>query len=173
MKTGKDYTQLLDALARLFFVTFAIFLPLWFRMKKAKKQIGGFHQKILSAPETGLHFIVGYSSEEYFKRYDKGFVLEGIGRLYLERDAVLFRGDTMDGAPLEMRFFSKVAHIAWIGKKWRSGIPSWFEIEQNGEKYFFTSDAILKGLKAFGTYRKTARRIYEEISKKLGETPLL
>jgi hypothetical protein len=92
--TGRDFEKLIQVFVRLFFVTFVIFLPAMALFRKERKTVLQFHEKALQGLGEGVSFVVGYSSEEFFKNFSKHFALEGAGRLYFEREAVLFEGST-------------------------------------------------------------------------------
>jgi len=147
---------------------FAFMIPFYFVWRAARKR----YQKIrdihgISLPAE-MNYLVTYASQDHFQK-PRYLAYEGIGWLQLEENSVLFEGETVEGSRLLVQFHRGKARARWIGRCLRTGIAAWFVIEQEGQAHYFTSDALLRGPLALGTFKSSAKKIYEEVGKVLPE----
>ncbi|MFN2529713.1 MAG: hypothetical protein ABR555_00300, partial [Pyrinomonadaceae bacterium] len=96
---------------------------------------------------------VRYSSQARFKVWWKIFPWEGAGILVTRPGSVSFVGEIFSGSPLSLQFDSSNSQVKWLGKcPWPNGAVSWFELDTQGNKHYFTSET---GAFIFGSHQST------------------
>jgi hypothetical protein len=96
---------------------------------------------------------VRYCSEPRFRTWFKIFPWEGAGLLVSANGVVTFVGEKNDGTPLNLQFARDSSVLQWMGKcPWPNGAVSWFSIDSQGQKHYFTSET---GPFVFGSHNST------------------
>jgi hypothetical protein len=96
---------------------------------------------------------VRYASEPRFRSWWKIFPWEGAGLLVPANGVITFVGEQLNGAPLNLQFSQNASQINWLGKcPWPNGAVSWFVVESQGQKHYFTSET---GAFVFGSNNST------------------
>jgi hypothetical protein len=132
------------------------------------------YKKIRDAQQPGLedtgNFIVTYAAAPHFRHPGKGLVYQAIGRLQIGRDGISFKGAWNGGGDLQLFFPAQHSKAAWVGRTFRTLLAVWFVIELEGERHYFSSDAILRGPLALGSFKSSVQKIYREVAKVLGSS---
>ncbi|HEY6806910.1 MAG TPA: hypothetical protein VI306_25260 [Pyrinomonadaceae bacterium] len=96
---------------------------------------------------------VRYCSERRFRNWFKIFPWEGAGILVPAQGVVTFVGENLNGTPLNFQFARDNSVLQWMGKcPWPNGAVSWFSIDNQGQKHYFTSET---GPFVFGSNNST------------------
>ncbi len=112
------------------------------------------------AREGWQSYPVRYCSEKRFRSWWKLLTWEATGILSLSDEGVTLTTKTPGGATVERRFHPEEATIEWEGQNLLpNGVLSWFVIEQDGERVYFTSET---GSTVFGSESST-REIYDRL----------
>jgi len=105
-----------------------------------------------------------YASEPRFKAFFKIFPWEGAGLLVPSNGVVTFVGELNNGTPLNFQFGRDTSALKWLGKcPWPNGAVSWFLIETNGQKHYFSSET---GAFVFGS-NKSTREAFDQAQHSL------
>src|ERR1043166_479961 len=108
---------------------------------------------------------VRYASEPRFRSWWKVFPWEGAGLLVPASGVVTFVGEQLNGAPLNLQFARNATQGTWLGKcPWPNGAVSWFVLETQGQKHYFTSET---GPFVFGSNNST-KAAFDECSNSFG-----
>lgn len=135
------------------------------RRKKYREYIVQTQIDIL---RRGRWFPVRYASSKKFYSWFKFFPWEASGvLLLLDREIIFFCDKLRKERNITMRFRVGDFKAEWIGSRdfLRNGITSWFEIENLGEKHYFTCET---GTTIFGSEGGT-RKIYDEMVRYIRE----
>jgi hypothetical protein len=104
----------------------------------------------------------GYCSETRFTEISKLLPWEATGILFISNTEARLFSNTKAGENLELIFDLENSEIIWVGRKiWRNGFTSWFVIDFDNKKYYFTSET---GTFIFGS-ESTTQRICGEVRK--------
>jgi hypothetical protein len=96
---------------------------------------------------------VRYASEPRFRSWWKVFPWEGAGLLVPGNGVVTFVGEHLNGSTLNLQFAHNASQVTWLGKcPWPNGAVSWFALETQGHKHYFTSET---GAFVFGSHNST------------------
>ena len=107
---------------------------------------------------------VRYCSEPRFRTWFKIFPWEGAGLLVSANGVVTFVGEKNDGTPLNLQFARDSSVLQWMGKcPWPNGAVSWFSIDTQGQKHYFTSET---GPFVFGS-NKSTREAFDQSQRSL------
>ena len=107
---------------------------------------------------------VRYASEPRFRSWWKVFPWEGAGMLVPAPGVVTFVGEQLNGAPINLQFAPNATQAIWLGKcPWPNGAVSWFALETQGQKHYFTSET---GPFVFGSNNST-RAAFDHCSSSL------
>jgi hypothetical protein len=118
-------------------------------------------QRIREPTSTAYGHVIGgaptipvrYASEPRFRSWLKVFPWEGAGLLVPANGVVTFVGEHLNGAPLNLQFAPNTSLLTWLGKcPWPNGAVSWFAVESQGQKHYFTSET---GPFVFGSNNST------------------
>jgi len=105
---------------------------------------------------------VRYASEPRFRSWWKIFPWEGAGLLVPANGVITFVGEQNNGAPLNLQFAQNTSHLTWLGKcPWPNGAVTWFAVETQGQKHYFTSET---GPFVFGSNSST-RAAFDECNR--------
>jgi len=138
---------------------FLFFLYVFFQNSKRKR--------IRERTATAYGHVIGgaravpvrYASEPRFRSWLKVFPWEGTGLLVPAHGVVTFVGEQLNGAPLNLQFSDNKSQLKWLGKcPWPNGAVSWFAVETQGQKHYFTSET---GPFVFGSNNST-RAAFDE-----------
>jgi hypothetical protein len=104
---------------------------------------------------------VRYASETRFRSWFKVFPWEGAGLLVPANGVVTFVGEQLNSTPLNLQFAPNGSQATWLGKcPWPNGAVSWFSLETQGQKHYFTSET---GAFVFGSHTST-RAAFDDCS---------
>jgi hypothetical protein len=107
---------------------------------------------------------VRYASEPRFRSWIKIFPWEGTGLIVPSCGGVTFVGEKLNGTPLNYQFVRGASLIQWLGKcPWPNGAVSWFLIDAQGQKHYFTSET---GPFVFGSNNST-RSAHDDSARSL------
>lgn len=106
---------------------------------------------------------VMYASGSYFDLSIKTLAYEAIGILSQRDEKIVFEGhyDKSD-KKIKLEFFPGRAKFSWMGRKLRNGLISWFLIEQDGGRHYFSAEI---GKSVLGSEAKS-RALFEKLSRK-------
>jgi len=111
---------------------------------------------------------VRYCSEPRFRSWFKIFPWEGTGLLVPSKGVITFVGEKLNGTPLNIQFGRESATVIWLGKcPWPNGAVSWFAIDTQGSKHYFTSET---GAFVFGSDKST-KEAYDQSQTSFGIAP--
>ncbi|MGD2248509.1 MAG: hypothetical protein PVF58_08880 [Candidatus Methanofastidiosia archaeon] len=150
-------------------IPFILFFIYFFR-KRAKEREKTRENIIETKADylsQGRWFPVRYCSENRFKKILKLFPWEATGILVIKDTEIKFFCNVLAWENLELTFDSERGKTAWIGKNiWPNGVTSWFFIDSDDKKHYFTSET---GAFIFGS-ENTTRRIYDEVKKVISDS---
>jgi hypothetical protein len=107
---------------------------------------------------------VRYASEPRFRSWWKVFPWEGAGVLVPASGVVTFVGEQLNGSQINLQFARNATQATWLGKcPWPNGAVSWFALETQGQKHYFTSET---GPFVFGSNNST-RTAFDHCSSSL------
>lgn len=131
------------------------------KRKRRQKEIREYRNYIIGNNES---FEVKYASEKRFRKIWKLFPWEGAGNIFITNTELVFIGNLESEEKIELRLPLASTKISWIGKQvWPNGGMSWVEIDNWGEKFYFTSET---GATIIHSKNKTLE-IYNKLGQKL------
>jgi len=96
---------------------------------------------------------IRYCAERHFKSWFKIFPWEGTGVLLATPGTAYFFGEHFNGNAVNLQLDRTNAAITWLGKcPFPNGAVSWFLVESQGQKHYFTSET---GAFVFGSNKST------------------
>ena len=148
-------------------------LPILFYAAQKSRERKRIQDEIVKAKtdvlRKGRGFPVRYSSETRFRKLWKLLPWEATGILFIGDTDIFFFSRLISWKDLELKFSLKNTDVRWIGEKiWPNGFISWFVLDIQGEKHYFTSET---GTTVLGS-RKSTREIYKELTKAVGSGPV-
>ena len=128
------------------------------KRKRIRARIASSHGQMIG---NGRAVAVRYASEPRFRSWWKVFPWEGTGLLVPATGVVTFLGEQLNGTPINLQFARNATHATWLGKcPWPNGAVSWFALETQGQKHYFTSET---GPFIFGS-SPTTKAAFDECS---------
>ena len=128
------------------------------KRKRIRARIASSHGQMIG---NGRAVPVRYASEPRFRSWWKVFPWEGTGLLVPATGVVTFLGEQLNGTPINLQFGRNATHATWLGKcPWPNGAVSWFALETQGQKHYFTSET---GPFIFGS-NNTTKAAFDECS---------
>lgn len=167
-----DLADILSILAALIFPLMffgflgAFLLYAFWQTKKRKRLQTELATRVMANPLNAEQPIypVKYAAGKNFHSWLKIFPWEASGVLRLTDDAVVFQGAKNNGQPLEFAFVPQTTSSKWIGVNLINGVTSWFMLEQNGERHYFTAET---GTTVFGS-KHGSQEILDRVSRHFG-----
>ncbi len=84
--------------------------------------------------------------------------------MYVSKDKMTFFTEIFSNRNIEFDFNLQNSKVNWIGRTALNGATSWFVINFQGEKHYFSSET---GTFVFGS-KSTTKQIYDEIIREKG-----
>jgi hypothetical protein len=153
----------------IFLIPFVLFiLYVFFQSSKRKRiraRIVASYAQLIGNSRT---VPVRYASEPRFRSWWKIFPWEGAGVLVPSAGVVTYVGEQLNGAPINLQFAPNATQPIWLGKcPWPNGAVSWFALETQGQKHYFTSET---GPFVFGSNNST-RAAFDDCSSSFASGP--
>jgi hypothetical protein len=140
----------------LVFITYVFFQNA--KRKRIRARIATSYSQLIGNSRT---VPVRYASQPRFRSWWKVFPWEGAGVLVPANGVVTFVGEQLNGAAINLQFASNATQATWLGKcPWPNGAVSWFALETQGQKHYFTSET---GPFVFGSNNST-RAAFDDCS---------
>src|ERR1041385_4059672 len=138
----------------IFLIPFLLFILYVFfqnsKRKRIRERTASSYSHMIG---NGRTVPVRYASEPRFRSWWKVFPWEGAGVLVPAGGVVTFVGEQLNGAPINLQFARNATQAIWLGKcPWPNGAVSWFALETQGQKHYFTSET---GPFVFGSNNST------------------
>ena len=170
METQNGLETIIALLTVLFFLGvflipfIAFFIYVFFQNSKRKSIRARAQAQYGHMIGSSIAVPVRYCSEPRFKTWFKIFPWEGAGLLVPSNGVVTFVGEKNNGTPLNVQFARDSSVVQWLGKcPWPNGAVSWFSVDTQGQKHYFTSET---GAFVFGSDKST-REAYDQSHRSL------